>query len=68
MTKRVEKKSLSAFGQGIALGFAAPLMYFGPLPPYQLPQRDNVGRSWANVSDALFKAVTHEASRVRNGG
>lgn len=57
-------RGAAAFQRGLCLGFAAPLIYLGPLPPYADPPRDNIARSWREVGDALRGAMRVHAKDV----
>lgn len=61
------KASESAFKQGICLGFAAPLLFLGPLPRLHVCYEDNVAQAWRNVGDALRVSMKREEDRIRDG-
>lgn len=50
---------------GLLLGFAAPLMFLGSLPPYQLPRADNVERAWRTVGGTMASVMKREKVGLR---
>ncbi len=57
-----EPKGIKA---GLLLGFAAPLMFSGTLPPYQLPRGDNVERAWRAVGGTMASVMKREKVGLR---
>ena len=60
-----EFKSVRA---GLVLGFAAPLVFLGPLQRYEAVRTDNVSRAWGEVGKTLATTMERERSRLRDGG
>lgn len=60
----VTSVDVSAFRQGLIMGFAAPFLFAGHMPQMQRPQQDNIARAWRNVGASLRFAMKKEADSI----
>jgi hypothetical protein len=52
------------FMQGVLLGLASPLLFFGPIAPIKVEHRDNVARAWRSVGETLRESMKREGARL----